>query len=393
MLPYLLSALVVVLSLCLIVDSSAQNLPTVKGITLSEVAIPSSLDGKPQPVIVGIPEGLDATKLTPLVVGIHTWSADYRQQTAAMAPLAAKYGWLMVLPNFRGPNLTTNPTPREAGASIPAQHDVLDAVNYMKATYRVDESRIYIIGGSGGGHMSLMMAGKCPDLWAGVSAWCPVSSLSDWHAQQNSYAPHVEAVAGGKPGDSAEVDFEYLRRSPRTFLTNAANTNVQICHGDKDPTIWVTQTWKTYEVLRPLKHRAEFYSWTGGHDMLTERGFEWLSRQVKPQAAPLAQHIVTDEAKSYFWLYVAPGAASAFARCDAVLTPVTPAKDDEPAKPAKLAVAVEEAKEVRLDLGALSLPNVKSATCGGQPWTGYTVADGILSLPAAAGKVDYEFTF
>jgi poly(3-hydroxybutyrate) depolymerase len=393
MLPYLLSALVLVLSLGLIVDSSAQNLPAVKSIALSQVSIPSSLDGKSQPVIVGVPESLDATRPAPLVVGIHTWSADYRQQTAAMAPLAAKHGWLMILPNFRGPNLTSNPAPREAGASIPAQHDVLDAVNYMKATYRVDESRIYIIGGSGGGHMSLMMAGKYPDLWAGVSAWCPVSSLSDWHAQQNSYAPHIEAVAGGKPGDSAEVDFEYLRRSPRTFLTNAANTNVQICHGDKDPTIWVTQTWKTYEVLRPLKHRAEFYSWSGGHDMLTERGFEWLSHQVKPQATPLAQHIVTDEAKSHFWLYVAPGAANTLAKCDAVLTPATPAKDDEPAKPARLTVALEQAKEARLDLGALSLPNVKSATCNGQSWTGYTIAGGILSLPAATGQVTYEFTF
>ncbi|MEN6549776.1 MAG: prolyl oligopeptidase family serine peptidase [Armatimonadia bacterium] len=393
MLPYLLSAFVVIFSLGLIVDASAQNLPPIKGMTLSEVTLPSSLDGKQQPVIVGVPENLDATKPTPLLVGIHTWSADDRQQTAAMAPLCARYGWLMILPNFRGANVTTNPAPREAGASLPAQHDILDAVNHMKSTYRVDESRIYIIGGSGGGHMSLMMAGKYPDIWAGVSAWCPVSSLSDWHAQQNGYAPHIEAVAGGKPGDSAEVDFEYLRRSPRTFLTNAANTNLQICHGDKDQTIWVTQTWKTYEVLRPLKHRAEFYSWTGGHDMLTERGFEWLSRQVKPSTAPLAQHLVTDEAKWYFWLYVAPGAPNTFARCDAILTPATPAKDNEPAQPAKLAVAVEQAKDVRLNLGALSLSNIKSATCGGQPSTSYTVADGILSLPGAVDKVTYEFTF
>ncbi|NOZ20411.1 MAG: prolyl oligopeptidase family serine peptidase, partial [Planctomycetes bacterium] len=92
-----------------------------------------------------------------------------------MGPPALERGWLLVLPNFRGPNLPKNPKAPEACASIPAQHDVIDSVNYMIANFNVDKKRIYLTGGSGGGHMAHMMAAKYPDLWAGVSAWVSIT--------------------------------------------------------------------------------------------------------------------------------------------------------------------------------------------------------------------------
>ena len=54
---------------------------------------------------------------------------------------------------------SSNPCCTEAGASLLAQRDVLDAVRYMQGAFTLDDTRLYLLGGSGGGHMSLMMAG------------------------------------------------------------------------------------------------------------------------------------------------------------------------------------------------------------------------------------------
>ena len=375
-------SLLVVAACYLIVDSTGPSLPRLDGITLSETPVNSSADGKPQPLIVGVPDSLDPSAPTPLLVGIHTWSADYRQMVEQFAPLCAQYGWLLVLPHFRGPNLDSNPCCTEASASLLAQRDVLDAVRYMQGAFTLDDTRLYLLGGSGGGHMSLMMAGKYPDLWAGVSAWCPVTDLRDWYEQGNTYAPHVAACCGGAPGDSPAVDFEYLRRSPRTFLINAANTNVQIAHGDKDPTISITQTWQTYETLRSLRHRTEFSSWSGGHDLLPDEGFAWLSRQVKPVAPPTEQHLVTDEAKWFFWLYVQPATALTLARCEAIL---------EVGPPATLRLSGEHCALLRVCLRALSLPAPSAVLRGGVALNpdAYKLDGSILELPGG----DYVITF
>lgn len=373
-----------VLALCTIIDASGSHLPIIDGLDLSEHAVKSSVDGKPQPLVVGVPEGLDKAT-TPLLVGIHTWSADYRQTVAHFAPLCARYEWRMVLPHFRGPNLDSNPCCGEAAGSLLAQHDIVDAVRYMQGSYKIDNSRLYMIGGSGGGHMSLMMAGKHPDLWAAVSAWCPVSDLREWYEQGNAYAQHVAACCGGAPGASAQVDFEYLRRSPRTFLTNAANTNLQIAHGDKDPTISVDQTWRTYQVLRPIRHQTEFYSWTGGHDLVEEWGFEWLARQVKPVEPPTEQHIVTDEGKWYHWLYLEPDAPLTLARCEAVV---------EPGQPRTLRLRIEHSAATRVRLADLDVLALLRATRDGRTLAAgeYRVRDGVLDLPPVFAPTEFAFT-
>lgn len=378
-------------------QAADERLPTIAGITLHDLRLKSSVDGKEQLVIVGVPDGYDAAKATPLLVGVHTWSAVYTLYAKPLGAACAERNWLLVLPNFRGPNTTGNPAPREAGGSLLAQHDIIDAVRYVQEKYNVDARRIYAIGASGGGHMSLLMSCKYPDLWAAVSSWCPITSLREWYEQPgNSYTPHIEAITGGKPGESTEVDFEYARRSPRTFITNAANTKVFIGHGDKDTLILNPQTWTTYEVLRPLPHRVEFYSWAGGHQMLNDRALDWLAQQLKPETAPLAQHLVSDEGKWYFWAYLEPVAPLTLAKCNAVVPPAAEASGDKPARAATLALDVEQCAVVRVRLGDVGLGEVKAATREGQALgaDGYAVTDGVLELkPAGPGKATYRFEF
>lgn len=362
------------------------SLPEIEGLTWQEVTLPSSLAECPQPVLVGVPESYAPGRETPLLVGIHTWSAGYRQYAPLLGPACARRGWLLALPHFRGPNLTTNPAPLEAGGSLPAQHDVLEAVHHVQAHHNVDPQRILLTGGSGGGHMALLLAGKYPHVWAGVSAWCPITSLREWHAQGNSYAPHIEAVCGGAPGDSPEVDFEYLRRSPRTFITNLAATPVFIGHGDKDATILVEQTFKTYDLLRRHPHCAELYSWHGGHEMLVERALEWLAGQTRPPAAPRELRIVSDEGKWYHWLYVEPAGPLALGRVEATVT------DDDPPG---LRLQVERCAEVQVQLAAVGLPGtaaVEAVNRPLQPGEAVVVKDVLKLRPARPEPSTYHLS-
>ena len=177
------------------------------------IDIPSSKDGTLQKVIYWRPASAAhdvAGPSVPLVVFLHSWSGGFEQGPPWIAQ-AKKLGWVLVAPDFRGPN--SRP---EACASDLASQDILDAVAYARRDARIDPTRIYLIGGSGGGHMSLVMAARAPDLWAGVSAWVPISDLAAWHAEstarKTNYAKMIAQSCGGPPSPTTES--EYRKRSP-----------------------------------------------------------------------------------------------------------------------------------------------------------------------------------
>ncbi|HEX8913044.1 MAG TPA: prolyl oligopeptidase family serine peptidase [Humisphaera sp.] len=207
--------------------------PPVKGWPpeVREVAYRSDADGTDQPALWYAPPG-DAP--VPLLVCLHTWSSDYRTAEPAYATGCIDRGWAMVRPNFRGPNSK----PDACGSDL-AVKDVLAAVVWAKSQRKIDPDRVYLIGGSGGGHMSLLVAGRSPaGTWAGVSAWCPISDLARWHAdskaRKNRYWEMLEKSCGGPPGASPDVDRQYAARSPLTHLASAKGTSIQISTGITD---------------------------------------------------------------------------------------------------------------------------------------------------------------
>ena len=155
----------------------------------------------------------------PLVVALHSWGASCHWSSPAETVLdyCRKNGWAMVYPNFRGPNVR----PEACGSELAVQ-DILDTVEWAKAVRKVDANRIYIIGGSGGGFMTLLMAGRHPVVFAGAAAFCPITDLARWHADSskrgNHYAGNIAACCGGTPEEAAD---EYAVRSPLSHLSNA----------------------------------------------------------------------------------------------------------------------------------------------------------------------------
>jgi pimeloyl-ACP methyl ester carboxylesterase len=208
-------------------------IPAVLHGQVREVRITSSIDGSEQRAIFFAPEKKDAP--VPLLVTLHSWSADYRQKLhKSMEDHCVKNGWAYVHPNFRGPNRN----PKATGSDLAVQ-DVLDAVAYAKKQTKVDEKRILLVGTSGGGYMSLLMAGRSPKLWAGVSAWVPISDLAAWHAECKAkgrkYAREIELSCEGVPKASDTVDEQYHKRSPLTYLPKAKGiVNLDINAGIRD---------------------------------------------------------------------------------------------------------------------------------------------------------------
>lgn len=196
------------------------------------VDVKSSIDGEIQKAIFWKPEetGTDRPVGVPLLVFLHSWSGGF-EQGLPWIEQAKKRGWALIAPDFRGPN--NRP---QACASPLASQDILDAVLYAQLHAHIDARRVYLVGGSGGGHMALVMAARAPGLWAGVSAWVPITDLAAWHAEslnrKNNYAKMLEASCGGAPGPLTMT--EYHKRSPIFHLSAAKHLPIDINAGIHD---------------------------------------------------------------------------------------------------------------------------------------------------------------
>lgn len=195
--------------------------------------IPSRAGAATQPIAITEPVDWTASDAVPLVVSLHTWSGDWQQRNPELESSAAERGWLILQPNFHGPNRSSL-----ACGSEEAQTQIIEAVQWCCENYPVDRQRIYLTGVSGGGHMTLLMAGRYPKIWAAASAWVGISDLKQWFqfhdAKGGRYAKEIEASCGGRPGESEAIDLEYRKRSPISFLAAANQLPLDIAAGIHD---------------------------------------------------------------------------------------------------------------------------------------------------------------
>jgi predicted peptidase len=200
--------------------------------TRQKLQIRSTADQTLQPSYLLVPsDGERETSPRPLVVTLHSWSADVEQRNVALEQLALQRGWIVLAPHFRG----VNNGPEACGSPL-AQQDILDTVEWVLENHAVDRSRIYLTGSSGGGHMTLLMAGRHPWRWTAASAWVPITDLTHWHRlhADGRYGEMMRLACGGPPGASVEVDYEYRQRSPITHLAGANQLPVDIAAGIHD---------------------------------------------------------------------------------------------------------------------------------------------------------------
>ena len=239
---------------------------------MQEFIVKSSIDGTEQPILFKKAQGKEKR---PLLVCLHTWSCTRFDPLPRVEPFCDKHNFNLLLPEFRGPNLITNPNCKEACGSQKAKRDVLDAIEYVKANFEVDTDNILLFGCSGGGHMALLMAGIAPDLFRAVASFVPITNLAKWYEQNKKYAPHVKACCGTKA--------EMVRRSPVSFMDGIARANVKIFAGKYDKTVPVSHSEDFYYNMKKKYPDAKIYLdiFDGGHDMDYDLAIHWYNSQMQ----------------------------------------------------------------------------------------------------------------
>ena len=293
---------------------------------IQEIKYRSASDDTDQPALHFAPSTKEAR---PLLVGLHSWSSDYRQANTSYGKWAVNHDWHFIHPNFRG----RNRTPPSMGSELAVQ-DILSAVSWARQQGNVDPNRIYVIGASGGGYASLLMAGRAPELWAGVSAWVPISDLVKWHAETAArklrYAGEIEAALGGhKPVPGTPAHADALKRSAITYMARARGVNLDINAGITDGhngSVPISHSLEAFNALAVPKDRlspaciGEFVKtakvpaalrkeaavdarygrktvlfrrksgaarvtiFQGGHEIIPEAGLQWLAEQNRIRA-------------------------------------------------------------------------------------------------------------
>ena len=315
--------LVVFFGLAISVSAAPKGWPK----EIREIKYPSKADDSKQPALFYAPTVRGEPR--PLLVGLHSWSSDYKQtMSVPYSKWCIEKKWNFIHPNFRGPNRR----PEATGSELVVQ-DILSAVDYAKKNGAVDERRIYLVGASGGGYAALLMAGRAPELWAGVSAWVPISDLAKWHAETTKrklkYAREIELSIGGKPLPGTKAAVEAKKRSAITYLARAKgmaldinagindghNGSVPINHSleafnvlavekDRIGTKEISEFVKTAKVPAALKGQelvdatygkkvvlfrrksgtARVTIFQGGHELISEAALQWLAKQKRMRA-------------------------------------------------------------------------------------------------------------
>ncbi len=201
---------------------------------IEEIEITSTADDSSQPALWLSPEGDDDR---PLLVILHSWSSGYLQHAGIpYAMWAQENGWGVIAPEFRGIN-----DDAEALGSDLAVQDVVDAIDYATGQDGVSSDRVFAVGYSGGGMMSLLLAGRHPEKVTAVAAWGPPYDLEEFYRQSLDtglhYAADIQAGCGGDPTDEgSDQEDECLERSPMTHLDAAREEGVAVYigHGISD---------------------------------------------------------------------------------------------------------------------------------------------------------------
>ncbi len=317
-----------------------------------EFTFTSSFDGTEQKAVAYIPESAQGKDKSPLVVVAHYMSGNrYTARNQGYYPECDARGWMIVCPQLHGQR-TGGET---SMAYIGAQHDLIDSIEYMKINYKVDTSRIYLVGRSMGGMLGALMAAKYPDLFAVAVAGQGIYDLKRW---TETTIPSLRANSEKECLPYSEATkFDYERRSAVTYASNLQYVPLILWHGTIDT--WVppeqsellTAAIRRYDRFQPEPHWLRCAAhcplnfdvkWELDqmvyYQNACEAGFETPTR-FYPEL-----NITTDEAKSFYWLGITPARENAFARVHADL------RNDA------LSVRAENASAVSIDLDKVSKP-------------------------------------
>jgi pimeloyl-ACP methyl ester carboxylesterase len=205
-------------TLTTLVQQNAWNVDAFKG--LHPWAYRSAIDDALQPFTLYVPADYDATKRYGLIVALHGYTGnDYDAAATIIKPQLQPNDFLVVAPFGRG----------DVGYLSIGEQDVLDVIDRIQASFRVDPDRIYLMGWSMGGLGTWRIGQFFADKFAAMAPFC------------------------GWTGTD--------------YLVNLYNLPVLIVHGDADNSVPVAMDRAAAEQLKQWHYPVQYDELPGvGHD-------------------------------------------------------------------------------------------------------------------------------
>lgn len=214
-----------------------------------EITYASSYDGTPIHAWYITPPDYDATKKYPLLLEIHGGPhLAYGPMFAAEHQRYAAEGYIVLYNNYRGSTSYGKEHALKLDGFYASERDFADhmsGIDTLIAQGLVDESNLYIAGGSAGGIATTYAVGLT-DRFNAAAATNPVINWISKTLTADSYIGQINNQFPAKPWEDVE---HYWRRSPLSLVGNV-KTPVMLFSGEQDRRVPMSEIEQFYQALQ-----------------------------------------------------------------------------------------------------------------------------------------------
>jgi len=215
---------------------------------VEEIWIKSSHDKLPIQGWVAYPPEFDSSKKYPLILEIHGGPvANYGPHFSAEIQLFAAKGNVVLYMNPRGSDSYGKEFAQTIHHNYPSNDfdDLMTGVDALIAKGFIDESKLFVTGGSGGGVLTAWIVGHTDRFAAAVVAK-PVINWISFVLTADFYPFFADYWFPGKPWDHIE---HYMKRSPISYVGNV-KTPTMLLTGESDYRTPISETEQFYQALK-----------------------------------------------------------------------------------------------------------------------------------------------
>ncbi|MCZ6916014.1 MAG: S9 family peptidase [Gemmatimonadetes bacterium] len=215
---------------------------------VEEIWYESSFDSRRIQGWIVKPPGFDPNTKYPLILEIHGGPfANYGDRFAAELQLYAAAGYVVLYINPRGSTSYGGEFGNLIHHNYPGEDydDLMSGVDAVIARGYVDESNLFVTGGSGGGVLSSWIIGKTNRFAAAVVAK-PVINWYSWVLTADMYVYGVKYWFPGVPWENQD---HYMARSPLSLVGNVT-TPTMLLTGEADYRTPISESEQYYQALK-----------------------------------------------------------------------------------------------------------------------------------------------
>jgi acylaminoacyl-peptidase len=215
---------------------------------VEEVWYNSSFDNREIQGWICKPPDFDPNKKYPLILEIHGGPfSNYGSRFSAEVQLYAAAGYVVLYTNPRGSSSYGKEFANLIHHNYPNEDyfDLMSGVDAVIENGYIDEDKLYVTGGSGGGVLSSWIIGKTDRFKAAVIAK-PVINWYSFVLTADNIQFYYKYWFPGKPWDELE---HYMKRSPISLVGNV-KTPAMLMVGSSDFRTPVSETEQYYAALK-----------------------------------------------------------------------------------------------------------------------------------------------